>query len=212
MGLAYFSPSECEVAHTSRGINGGSGGHQTPPPGAAGTLTRAQAAIVASSVLHCLVCRELILCGDDIVVPWRSPTGRPYRVRHVGCPGMTGWHRVYHCLKACYCRQLRARRRARAKSSAPAAAADFGRPGAMRVTAHPRAARTLTASVKNGIVTLAALVLAHDPAQAQQLDQERATARPASRLAPRSATPRGRRSAPRSTSGYIRLPGQRCRF
>ena len=27
MGLAYFSPSECEVAHTSRGINGG---HQTP--------------------------------------------------------------------------------------------------------------------------------------------------------------------------------------
>jgi hypothetical protein len=23
MGLAYFSPSECEVAHTSRGINGG---------------------------------------------------------------------------------------------------------------------------------------------------------------------------------------------
>jgi hypothetical protein len=24
MGLAYFSPSECEVAHTSRGINGGS--------------------------------------------------------------------------------------------------------------------------------------------------------------------------------------------
>ena len=26
MGLAYFSPSECEVAHTSRGINGG---HQT---------------------------------------------------------------------------------------------------------------------------------------------------------------------------------------
>ena len=30
MGLAYFLPSECEVAHTSRGINGGSGGHQTP--------------------------------------------------------------------------------------------------------------------------------------------------------------------------------------
>src|SRR6478672_8062722 len=24
IGLAYFSPSECEVAHTSRGINGGS--------------------------------------------------------------------------------------------------------------------------------------------------------------------------------------------
>ena len=67
--------------------------------------------------------------------------------------------------------------RARAKSSAPAAAADFGRPGAMRVTAHPRAARTPTASVKNGIVILAALVLAHDPAQAQQLDQERGTVR-----------------------------------
>ena len=28
-GVAYFSPFECEVAHTSRGINGGSGGHQT---------------------------------------------------------------------------------------------------------------------------------------------------------------------------------------
>ena len=47
----------------------------------------------------------------------------------------------------------------------------------MRVTAHPRAARTPTASVKNGIVILAALVLAHDPAQAQQLDQERGTVR-----------------------------------
>ena len=30
IGVAYFSPFECEVAHTSRGINGGSGGHQTP--------------------------------------------------------------------------------------------------------------------------------------------------------------------------------------
>ena len=30
IGLAYFLPSECEVAHTSRGINVGSGGHQTP--------------------------------------------------------------------------------------------------------------------------------------------------------------------------------------
>ena len=47
----------------------------------------------------------------------------------------------------------------------------------MRVTAHPRAARTPTASVKNGIVILAALVLAHDPAQAQQLGQERGTVR-----------------------------------
>ena len=63
--------------------------------------------------LHCSVCRETILCGDDIVVvvPWRSPTGRPYRVRHVDCSGMTGWHRVYHCSTACYWRQLRARRR-----------------------------------------------------------------------------------------------------
>ena len=31
IGLAYFSPSECEVAHTSRDINGGSGGHRFDP-------------------------------------------------------------------------------------------------------------------------------------------------------------------------------------
>ena len=31
IGLAYFSPSECEVAHTSRGINGGSASKSLSP-------------------------------------------------------------------------------------------------------------------------------------------------------------------------------------
>ena len=34
IGLAYFSPSECEVAHTSRGINGGSNQRARPGGGA----------------------------------------------------------------------------------------------------------------------------------------------------------------------------------
>jgi hypothetical protein len=56
---------------------------------------------------HCCRCGKLILCGEDIIIPWRG--GR--RVFwHPGC-GPTGWPRIYHCSTACYWRQLRARRR-----------------------------------------------------------------------------------------------------
>jgi hypothetical protein len=58
---------------------------------------------------HCRGCGKPVLCGEDIVVPWRS--GRRYVVRHADCDGPTGWRRVYHCSTACYWRQLRARRR-----------------------------------------------------------------------------------------------------
>ena len=58
---------------------------------------------------HCRGCGKPVLCGEDIVVPWRS--GRRYVVRHADRDGPTGWRRVYHCSTACYWRQLRARRR-----------------------------------------------------------------------------------------------------
>jgi hypothetical protein len=59
---------------------------------------------------HCYKCGKPVLCGEDIVVPWRSWTR--YKPRHADCDGMTGWRRIYHCSKACYWRQLRARRKA----------------------------------------------------------------------------------------------------
>ena len=48
IGVAYFSPFECEVAHTSRGINGGSGGHQTPTASRRPSRGRWRAILVAS--------------------------------------------------------------------------------------------------------------------------------------------------------------------
>ena len=72
----------------------------------------------------------------------------------------------------------RARRRAAREIICASCARQISPPRSdARLPTHPRAARTPTATVKNGIVILAALVLAHDPAQGQQLDQERATAR-----------------------------------
>ena len=42
IGLAYFSPSECEVAHASRGINGGS--NQRARLGGGGVMGQSQIA------------------------------------------------------------------------------------------------------------------------------------------------------------------------
>src|SRR6476620_8052381 len=64
IGVAYFSPFECEVAHTSRGINGGSGGHQTPTASRRPSRGRWRAILVASHPSEMLSSHVILLTLD----------------------------------------------------------------------------------------------------------------------------------------------------
>jgi len=63
-GVAYFSPFECEVAHTSRGINGGSGGHRPPTASRRPSRGRWRAILVASHPSEMLSSHVLLLTLD----------------------------------------------------------------------------------------------------------------------------------------------------